>query len=419
MAKGHAYEAQFKLMAISYEEEHGNQADEMKIEHFQGGPSWCFRFMQRCNFSIRTRTTVAQRRPADYNEKLASFHSYCSKHIADKRIQPSHITNMDEVPLTFNIPVNHTVEKKGTSMVAIHTMGYEKASFTVVLGCHANGQKLLPVVIFKRKALPKETFSAGVVIKEKGHSSDVWIGLYNEIDWKWSDGYTGTGTDYRQWKTASNEPDFNNAIQFCVLSGYLGNWWDDSCARELPFICNTGTQQGATFTYQKEQMNWSDAQTFCRENFADLATVKNDAENQMIAKLITNEAWIGLFREPNLFWSDGSDFLFSNWDSVQNQIGSMNVICGVTSSGKLGKWKFLSCEKQLPFVCYSVSEFKKVVKLRLKMEDSVDLNDPALKASILKKLQDRLQDSGMGGATLKWNEQPDGGVFQKEIDTEI
>ncbi|XP_038124315.1 secretory phospholipase A2 receptor-like [Cyprinodon tularosa] len=252
-----------------------------------------------------------------------------------------------------------------------------------------------------------------------GHSSDVWIGLYNEIDWKWSDGYRGTGTDYRQWQTAYNEPDFKNAIQFCVLSGYLGNWWDDLCARKLPFICNTGTQQGATFTYQKEQMNWSDAQTFCRENFADLATVKNDAENQMIAKLITNEAWIGLFREPNLFWSDGSDFLFSNWDSVQNQIGSMNVTCGVTSSGKLGKWKFLSCEKQLPFVCYSVSEFKKVVKLRLKMEDSVDLNDPALKASILKKLQDRLQDSGMGGATLKWNEQPDGGVFKKEIDTEI
>lgn len=133
-----------------------------------------------------------------------------------------------------------------------------------------------------------------------------------------------------------------------------------------PFL-STGTQQGATFTYQKEQMNWSDAQTFCRENFADLATVKNDAENQMIAKLITNEAWIGLFREPNLFWSDGSDFLFSNWDSVQNQIGSMTVICGVTSSGKLGKWKFLSCEKQLPFVCYSVSgeHFNTITRIHL------------------------------------------------------
>uniref|UniRef100_A0A3P8P7R4 HTH CENPB-type domain-containing protein n=1 Tax=Astatotilapia calliptera TaxID=8154 RepID=A0A3P8P7R4_ASTCA len=243
MAKRHAYEAQFKLKAISYAEEHGNRAaarefkinesmvrnwrklenklrqvkktqlsfrghkarwpeleerlerwiieqrtsgrsvsmvtirlkavslaEEMNIEHFQGGPSWCFRFMKRCHFSIRTRTTVAQQLPADYKENLAIFRSYCSKHIGDKNIQPSHITNMDEVPLTFDIPVSHTVEKKGTSTVAIRTTGYEKSSFTVVLGCHANGQKLPPMVIFKRKTLPKEKFPAGIIIKanEKG-----------------------------------------------------------------------------------------------------------------------------------------------------------------------------------------------------------------------------------------------------------
>lgn len=243
MTKRHAYEAQLKLKAISYAEEHGNRAaarefkinesmvrkwrklknelrqvkktqlsfrghqarwpeleerleqwiieqrtsgrsvstvtirlkavslaEEMKIEHFKGGPSWCFRFMKRCHFSIRTRTTVAQQLPADYNEKLAAFRSYCSKHIADKHIQPSHITNMDEVPLTFDIPVSHTVEKKGTATVGIRTTGHEKSSFTVVLSCHANGQKLPPMVIFKRKTLPKEKFPAGVIIKanEKG-----------------------------------------------------------------------------------------------------------------------------------------------------------------------------------------------------------------------------------------------------------
>ena len=73
---------------------------------------------------------------------------------------------MDEVPLTFDIPVNRTVEKTGTSMVStICTTGNEKSSFTVVLGCQANGQKLPPMVIFKRKTLPKEKFPAGVIIK--------------------------------------------------------------------------------------------------------------------------------------------------------------------------------------------------------------------------------------------------------------
>ncbi|CAN9514005.1 unnamed protein product [Ophioblennius macclurei] len=40
----------------------------MKTEQFQGGPSWCFRFMKRCRFSIRIRTTVAQQLPVDYDE---------------------------------------------------------------------------------------------------------------------------------------------------------------------------------------------------------------------------------------------------------------------------------------------------------------------------------------------------------------
>lgn len=184
MAKRHAYEAQFKLKAISYAEEHGNRAAarEFKINEsmvrkwrklenklrqvkktqlsFRGHKArwleleerlerWIIEqrasgrsvstvtirlkavslslFMKRCHFSIRTRTTVAQQLPADYKEKLAIFRSYCSKHIGDKNIQPSHITNKDKVPLTFDIPVSHTVEKKGTSTVAIRTTGYEKS----------------------------------------------------------------------------------------------------------------------------------------------------------------------------------------------------------------------------------------------------------------------------------------------------
>lgn len=72
---------------------------------------------------------------------------------------------MAEVSLTFDILVNRTVEKTGTSTVSIRTTGNEKSSFTVVLGCQANGQKLPPMVIFKRKPLPKEKFPASVIIK--------------------------------------------------------------------------------------------------------------------------------------------------------------------------------------------------------------------------------------------------------------
>uniref|UniRef100_A0A8C5WM40 HTH CENPB-type domain-containing protein n=1 Tax=Leptobrachium leishanense TaxID=445787 RepID=A0A8C5WM40_9ANUR len=45
-------------------------ARDMEINDFRGGPSWCFRFMKRRNLSIRTRTTISQQLPKDYEEKL-------------------------------------------------------------------------------------------------------------------------------------------------------------------------------------------------------------------------------------------------------------------------------------------------------------------------------------------------------------
>lgn len=72
-------------------------ARDMKINDFQGGPSRCFRFMNRRNFSIRTRTTVSQQLPKDEElEELAIFRTFCKSKITGKKIRPEHITNMYE-----------------------------------------------------------------------------------------------------------------------------------------------------------------------------------------------------------------------------------------------------------------------------------------------------------------------------------
>ena len=71
------------------------------------------------------------------------FRTYCTNKINDQKIQLKHITNMDEVPLTFDIAVNRTVKRTETSAVSIRTKG-NKSSLTVVLRCQANGQKLPP-----------------------------------------------------------------------------------------------------------------------------------------------------------------------------------------------------------------------------------------------------------------------------------
>ena len=72
---------------------------------------------------------------------------------------------MDEVPLTFDIPMNRTVEPRGANSVAVKTTGHEKSHFTCVLAVTASGKKLPPMVIFKRKTLPKDKLPKGIVVR--------------------------------------------------------------------------------------------------------------------------------------------------------------------------------------------------------------------------------------------------------------
>lgn len=140
-------------------------ATDMKIQDFRGGPSWCFRFMKRKGLVVRARTTLCQQLPPDYEEKLALFRTFTQTKIAEHSIGADEIINMDEVPLTYDMPLMRTVNKKGDSSISVKTTGHERTHFTCVLSCTASGLKLPPMVIFKRLTMPKEKIPKEIVVK--------------------------------------------------------------------------------------------------------------------------------------------------------------------------------------------------------------------------------------------------------------
>lgn len=77
-------------------------------------------------------------------------------------------------------------------------------------------------------------------LSSAGYSADVWIGLFDEIDWRWSDGFKGSGADYRHWRTSSSEPSFHYSIEFCVMFAYYADWYDVSCSDNRQFVCYKG-----------------------------------------------------------------------------------------------------------------------------------------------------------------------------------
>lgn len=67
----------------------------------------------------------------------------------DSRYESSHILNMDETPMQFELPAMRALEFSGNRTGPTLSCGGDKQSFTVVLAVKANGEKLPPKVIFK------------------------------------------------------------------------------------------------------------------------------------------------------------------------------------------------------------------------------------------------------------------------------
>ncbi|PFX30588.1 Centromere/kinetochore protein zw10-like [Stylophora pistillata] len=116
---------------------------------FKASRGWYEKWKRRHSVSMRTKTTLAQRLPADLEENIVCFHRFviAARRRADYPL--SRIYNMDETPMRFELPSNRTLEFSGSRTVPVKSCGAEKRSFTVVLAVAADGAKVPPKVIFK------------------------------------------------------------------------------------------------------------------------------------------------------------------------------------------------------------------------------------------------------------------------------
>ncbi|KAM7309619.1 tigger transposable element-derived protein 6-like [Ixodes scapularis] len=148
---------------------------------FKASKHWVSRFMRRAGFSLRRRTSISQKLPESYEELLVAF----QKHVISLRkavpFQLGQIGNADQMPVYLDMPSALTVHQKGSRQVTVRSTGNEKTRVTVMLSCTADGRKLPPYVVFKRKTLPKgEKFPKNVVIRcqDKG-----WMDESLVLDW--------------------------------------------------------------------------------------------------------------------------------------------------------------------------------------------------------------------------------------------
>ncbi|XP_040909653.1 C-type mannose receptor 2-like [Toxotes jaculatrix] len=128
------------------------------------------------------------------------------------------------------------------------------------------------------------------------------------------------------------------------------------------------------YHYVRESMSWSEAQSYCRNEFTDLASVAHQYDNSRLLRVIQvlgKFAWIGLYDDLTTWrWALGfEDFNnntdFSYWYS--NEPDNKNSTESCTVMTQKGFWKDIKCTHKCPAVCFYEQGQSKYILVQTEM----------------------------------------------------
>lgn len=144
-----------------------------------------------------------------------------------------------------------------------------------------------------------------------------------------------------------------------------------SCIKQKHFVFFPGTFYLACtsanyhqYHFVAQRRNWTEAQSYCRQTYTDLATVFGRHDMETLAAALpsdfTGRAWIGLEKGTRWRWqwslsdkdfyANDGDLSFSNWRTGHsNSVNSDR--CGVLEPN--GKWFDDGCNTQRRFMCFN------------------------------------------------------------------
>jgi len=153
---------------------------------FKASKGWAIWFTHQMGLALQCRTTICQKLPKDFEQKLLNYQWYITNLRKTGNFLMGQIANANETAIYLDMPPNYTLEKKGVKEVLLKTTGCEKLHLTVMLAATVDGRKLPPLLILKGKTLPKlEVFPKDVIVRaqEKGWMMEELMLEWLKIVW--------------------------------------------------------------------------------------------------------------------------------------------------------------------------------------------------------------------------------------------
>uniref|UniRef100_A0A3Q2DPE1 C-type lectin domain-containing protein n=1 Tax=Cyprinodon variegatus TaxID=28743 RepID=A0A3Q2DPE1_CYPVA len=151
-----------------------------------------------------------------------------------------------------------------------------------------------------------------------------------------------------------------------LLKGVLGRYFYRDHQGTTTFFLFSGQScfincQLYEYLYINKDMNWTEAQQYCREKHTDLATVSNMTDMKRLNSTragYERDVWIGLYDQIDgdrtWYWSlPGVEFSEreTKWNQGEpNDKGNGNENCGRLKKDL--KWQDIGCQNMNQFLCY-------------------------------------------------------------------
>uniref|UniRef100_A0A8R1I340 HTH CENPB-type domain-containing protein n=1 Tax=Caenorhabditis japonica TaxID=281687 RepID=A0A8R1I340_CAEJA len=114
---------------------------------------WLESFLNRHRFVSRRPTTVCQKAPDEYIDKIIDFFLYVEKRMREN--QYNYVYACDETSVNLDYSNSLTVEEKGSKQVTVKSTGHDKLHLTVMLTARSDGFKCRPyVLLLKKRTIP-------------------------------------------------------------------------------------------------------------------------------------------------------------------------------------------------------------------------------------------------------------------------
>ncbi|XP_049920223.1 L-selectin-like [Epinephelus moara] len=127
-------------------------------------------------------------------------------------------------------------------------------------------------------------------------------------------------------------------------------------------LCAVSSHAERQYHFVYDLKNWTEAQSYCREKYTDLATVDNMEDVRTLINMedTSRQAWIGLYDDVNSwrwslsdtsFYKDG-EAEFRRWRAGEPNNNEGNEHC--TEMDEDGLWNDIPCSYSLKVVCSDV-----------------------------------------------------------------